>query len=101
MEMMLEVIKAIPEWSEVRVRWRDAYSPAAGWHDVATYEPKDATATTMGRIWHDVQDNYVTIVGTIFESELPNPECVGDINHIPVAWVLDLEVIRRYEYEGQ
>lgn len=96
MSLMADKVRGIPEWSEVRVRWMDAHCPAAGWHDVAEYEPKDATATTVGRIWHDVQEHYLTVVGTIFESELPNPECVGDINHIPLGWVLDIEIIKPY-----
>jgi hypothetical protein len=32
-------------------------------------------------------------VGTIFEAEMPTPECVGDINHIPISWVLDIEIL--------
>jgi len=93
---MVERIKGIPEWSEVRVRWIDAHCAEAGWHETSTYEPNDATATTLGRVWHNVQEHYLTIVGTIFESELPHPETVGDINHIPLTWILDVEVISTY-----
>jgi len=86
-------IEKIPSWTEVKVRWRDAYSPAAGWHDVEEYESRDSTATTYGRIWAGCQEHYITIVGTIFESELPNPETVSDINHIPIGWILDIEIL--------
>lgn len=93
MDAILEFISKIPPWAEVRVRWRDAYSPASGWHDVSDYETTDTVATTLGRVWQNCQDNYLTLVGTIFESELPNPETVGDINHIPVAWITDIKII--------
>ena len=83
-------ISAIPNWAEVRVKWIDAYCPASGWHDTQDYEPRNSEATTLGRIWHDCQEGYVTIVGTIFEVEMPTPECVGDINHIPNGWVTSI-----------
>ena len=104
--MKIEYVNDIPNWSEVRVKWRDAHCPSSGWHDTSDYEPKDAVATTVGRIWHGCQEHYITLVGTIFESELPDPECVGDINHIPEAWIVDVQVIsiqeetRGTHYEG-
>ena len=88
--MTPQEIKAIPDWTEVRVKWQDAYCPASGWHDTGDYEPRNSEATTLGRIWHDCQEGYVTIVGTIFEAEMPTPECVGDINHIPIGWVTSI-----------
>lgn len=93
MDAVLDFITKLPPWVEVKVRWRDAYSPSSGWHNTQDYEPSDSVATTLGRVWHNCQDNYLTVVGTIFESELPNPETVGDINHIPLAWILDIKVI--------
>jgi len=93
-------IKSIPEWTEVRVRWADAHSPASGWHDTSDYEPRDSIATTLGRVWHDVQEGYITLVGTIFESELPNPECIGDINHIPFGWIMDITIISKDNNNG-
>jgi hypothetical protein len=91
--MTPQEIRAIPDWTEVRVKWQDAYCPASGWHDTQDYEPRNSEATTLGRIWHDCQEGYLTVVGTIFEAEMPTPECVGDINHIPITWVLDIEIL--------
>lgn len=88
--MTPQEIKAIPDWTEVRVKWQDAYCPASGWHDTQDYEPRNSEATTLGRIWHDCQEGYLTVVGTIFEAEMPTPECVGDINHIPIGWVTSI-----------
>jgi len=89
-------IDGLGEWQEVRVRWRDAYSPASGWHTTADYEPEDSVATTIGRVWVGCQEHYLTVVGTIFECELPNPETVGDINHIPLGWILSVDPITPY-----
>lgn len=82
----------LQEWQEIRVRWRDAYSPASGWHEVEDYETDDAVAVTIGRYWKDCQEYYLTVVGTVFESDGP-PKTVGDINHIPLTWIVEIEVI--------
>jgi hypothetical protein len=87
-------ISQLGEWAEVRVKWLDAYCPSSGWHDTDSYETKDSVATTLGRVWKDCQEGYLTLVGTLFEAELPTPECVGDINHIPIAWIVSLETIQ-------
>jgi hypothetical protein len=84
----------IPDWAEVRVKWRDAHSPASGWHDIDDYEPAESVAVTLGRVWNGCQEHYLTLVGTVFESELPNPETVGDINHIPMAWIISIEMLQ-------
>jgi hypothetical protein len=92
MEPILQ-IQQIPEWTELRIKWKDAYSPSSGWHDTNEYEPKESTATTLGRYWKDCQPGYITLVGTLFESELPTPECVGDINHVPLGWITSIEIL--------
>jgi|LakMenE18May11ns_1017448.scaffolds.fasta_scaffold9545166_2 hypothetical protein len=90
---MLDKLVDLPEWTELKVKWKDAHSPDSGWHNPETYEPKESTATTLGRYWKNCQEGYLTIVGTIFESELPNPECVGDINHVPLGWITSIEIL--------
>lgn len=81
------------DWQELRVRWRDAYAPHSGWHEVDDYSPEDAIAVTIGRLWKDCQENYLTLVGTVFETEDNQPKTVGDINHIPIGMILGIEVI--------
>lgn len=95
MESIAAVISGLENWSEVRVRWRDAHAPHSGWHEVDEYIPEDATAVTLGRVWQNCQNNYLTLVGTVFEYDGDSPKTVGDINHIPIAWILDVELIRR------
>lgn len=96
MDAMAGVIAGLPNWTEVRVKWRDAYAPHSGWHEIDEYSPEEAVAITLGRIWQGCQEHYLTLVGTVFEFDGDNPKTVGDINHIPLAWVLDVEVIRRH-----
>jgi hypothetical protein len=91
--MSPEQIKHIQPWTELRVRWRDAYAPHSGWHEVDDYEPEDAVAVTTGRFWPDCQEHYLTLAGTVFEYEGDSPKTVGDINHIPFGWILSIEVI--------
>lgn len=86
-------IEDLVPWQEIRVTWRDAYSPHSGWHDVAEYVGEDAVAVTMGRFWKDCQEHYVTTVGTVFRTEDGDPKTIGDINHIPVGMILEIEVI--------
>lgn len=81
------------DWETIRVRWRDAYSPHSGWHEVDEYEAEEQVATTIGRIWKGCLENYLTVVGTVFDAEDGHPKTVGDINHIPVAWILGIERI--------
>jgi hypothetical protein len=93
MEHVESQIRNLEEWTEVRVTWRDAHAPHSGWHEVEEYEPEDATAVTLGRIWHNCQEHYLTLAGTIFKPEDGTVKTVGDINHIPMAWIIKIEVI--------
>lgn len=86
-------ISALKPWTEIRVTWRDAYAPHSGWHEVDDYEPEEATAITIGRYWPDCQEHYLTVAGTVFDNDSETPKTVGDINHIPLGWILKIEVI--------
>jgi hypothetical protein len=86
-------ISRFKPWQEVKVWWRDAYSPHSGWHEVHEYSPEDAVAVTIGRVWKDCQEHYLTVVGTVFQTEDDDPKTVGDINHIPVGMILRIEEI--------
>lgn len=92
------MIHQFGEWQEVRVRWRDAFAPHSGWHEVDDYAPEDAVAVTIGRVWKDCIDNYLTLVGTVFETEDGIPKTVGDVNHIPIGMILDIEPIQQHTH---
>lgn len=86
-------IEHLKPWTEIRVTWRDAHAPHSGWHEVDEYIPEEATAVTIGRYWPECQEHYLTTAGTVFEYEGDSPKTVGDINHIPLGWILKIEVI--------
>lgn len=93
-------VQGLGKWSEVRVRWRDAYSPASGWHDTDDYEVEDAIVTTVGHVWKNCHEHYLTLCGSVFHSS--TVDTVGDINHIPWGMVLDIELVKRIEkYEQE
>lgn len=93
MDYVSEQIKNLPEWTEIRVTWLDAHAPHSGWHDVDDYTPDDATAITIGRLWKNCKIGYLTMVGTIFQPEDGIVKTVGDVNHIPLPWIVKLEII--------
>lgn len=88
-----DYVSNLGDWAEVRVRWRDAYSPHSGWHEVDEYTSEDAIATTVGRVWQNCNEHYLTTVGTVFDCD--DIKTVGDINHIPWAMILDVFVIQK------
>ena len=85
----------IPEWSLVRVRWRDAYDAPNGWTEVSSYKPEDQIADTVGYLWANCQPEYLTLASTIFPQELPKPECVGNVTHIPIAMIQSVEILKQ------
>jgi hypothetical protein len=93
MDYNSELVNTLKPWQEVRVTWRDAYAPHSGWHEVDEYEPEGAEAITLGRVWHNCQQHYLTIAGTVFEPEDGNIKTVGDVNHIPLGWIMKIEIL--------
>lgn len=91
--MLEHFVKGLPAWTEVRVRWRDAHAPHSGWHEVDDYECDDSVAVTVGRVWHNCHEAFLTLCGTVFEGE--ETKTVGDVNHIPWGMVLDVEIIKK------
>lgn len=89
----VEYFSNIPAWAQLKVRWRDAVAPHSGWHEVDEYSPEDAVAVSVGHLWKDCQEHYLTLAGTVFEYEGDSPKTVGDINHIPYGMILEVEVI--------
>jgi len=93
MDNIMQFVNNLEDWTEIRVTWRDAHAPHSGWHEVDEYEPEDATAVTLGRFWRNCQAHYLTLAGTIFKPEDGTIKTVGDINHIPLSWIIDIELV--------
>ncbi|ANH49330.1 hypothetical protein uvFWCGRAMDCOMC429_07 [Freshwater phage uvFW-CGR-AMD-COM-C429] len=90
----------VEPWTLLEVTWRDAYDAENGWTAVSTYKPEDQIARTVGYIWKDCQEHYITLCGTMFDSELPKVETVGNVTHIPIAMIQSVRILKqRRNYE--
>ena len=49
-------------WDLVSVHWRDAYDAENGWTVIKDYKPTDTTVVTVGWLWPDCLEGYVTLV---------------------------------------
>jgi hypothetical protein len=88
-------MKVRSTWPLVAIHWRDAYDGENGWTDVEKYEPEDTTVVTVGWLWEDCLDGYVTLVNSYFPDEVPDPKTVGMPTHIPVGMVIKMYVIEQ------
>lgn len=74
-------------WSLVAIHWTDAFDSTNGWVDVDHYEPKPAHVVSVGWLWPDKLDGYVSITGSYMPDEAPEMETVGMVTHIPKGMV--------------
>ena len=82
-------------WDLVSIHWRDAFDGENGWTDVKEYKPKDATVVTVGWLWEDCLDGYVTLVTSYFPDEVPSLKTVGMPTHIPVGMIISQSVLKQ------
>ena len=82
-------------WDLVSVHWRDAFDGENGWSDTKEYKPKDATVVTVGWLWPDCLEGYVTLVTSYFPDEVPNLKTVGMPTHIPNGMIIAQTVIKQ------
>jgi len=85
------------DWTIVLVKWRDAHSATDPWVRVDTYTAEDCIIHTVGHLWKNCVDGYITVVGSIDADE----ETVGDVNHIPQGMILGVYRLGgQYVHEG-
>ena len=82
-------------WDLVSVHWRDAFDGENGWSDTKEYKPKDATVVTVGWLWPDCLEGYVTLVTSYFPDEVPKLKTVGMPTHIPIGMIIAQTVIKQ------
>lgn len=75
------------QWALVVVYWKDAFDGENGWTETSGYHPSPARVATVGWLWPDCLDGYVTVVNSYFPDELPSIDTVGMPVHIPVGMV--------------
>ena len=82
-------------WDLVSVHWRDAFDGENGWTDIKEYKPKDATVVTVGWLWPDCLEGYVTLVTSYFPDEVPNLKTAGMPTHIPLGMIISQTTLKQ------
>ena len=82
-------------WDLVSVHWRDAFDGENGWTDVKEYKAKEATVVTVGWLWPDCLDGYITLVNSYFPDEVPDMKTAGMPVHIPLGMVIDMQTLKQ------
>lgn len=78
-----------PPWPMVAILWRDAFDGENGWTDVEDYKPTETLVVTVGFLWPNCLDGYVTLVNSFMPDELPNIKTTSGPVHIPVGMVVE------------
>jgi len=87
-------------WSLVAVYWTDAFDSSNGWIDMKDYKAKPCHVVSVGFLWPDILEGYISITGSYMPDELPDMETVGMVTHIPVGMVNKVVVLTQPEWVG-
>lgn len=82
-------------WALVAVHWIDAFDSENGWIEMDNYKPEVCNVVSVGYVWPECLSGYVTITGSYFPDELPNPKVVGMVTHIPTKMVEKIIVLEQ------
>lgn len=82
-------------WSLVAIHWTDAFDSENGWICIREYKPKPCEVVSVGFLYPDVLDGYISITGSYMPDELPEMETIGMITHIPCAMVKQIVVLEQ------
>jgi hypothetical protein len=74
-------------WSLVAVHWIDAFDSPNGWIATGDYKPKTQHVVSVGWLWPDILEGYVSLTGSYCPDEEPELDTVGMVTHIPVGMV--------------
>jgi hypothetical protein len=82
-------------WSLVVIHWIDAFDSSNGWISLSDYHPQQADIVTVGYLYPDCLQGYVTLTGSYMADELPKMENVGMLTHIPCSMVQKIVVLEQ------
>jgi hypothetical protein len=80
-------------WSLVAVHWVDAFDSTNGWINTKEYKPKTQHVVSVGWLWPDILEGYVSVTCSWCPMEEPELDTVGMVTHIPVGMVQKVVVI--------
>ena len=81
------------DWALVVIHWIDAFDGENGWTDIEKYEPTETTVVTVGWLWPECLEGYVTLVNSYFPDEVEDPKTVGMPIHIPIGMIVAIKLI--------
>lgn len=85
-------------WSLVAVHWIDAFDSSNGWIDMKDYKPKTCHVVSVGWLWPDILEGYVSITGSYMPDELPEMDTIGMVTHIPLGMVQKVVMLGTPEF---
>jgi hypothetical protein len=71
----------------------DAFDSSNGWIEIDEYKPQVCNVISVGFLWPDCLNGYITITGSYFPDELPNLKTIGMVTHIPVEMVKKVVIL--------
>lgn len=80
-------------WSLVAIHWTDAFDSQNGWVDISEYHPKATHVVSVGYLYPEALEGYVSITGSYMPDELPEMETIGMVTHIPNGMVNKIVVL--------
>jgi hypothetical protein len=80
-------------WSLVAIHWLDAFDGDNGWTDIEKYDPSATTVVSVGFLWPDCLQGYVTLVSSYMPDEVPDMLTTSNPVHIPTGMVLDIVLL--------
>lgn len=81
----------ITEWDLVSIIWVDAFDGDTGWTEVEEYEAEECLCVSVGFVWPEVLEGYITLVsGFIIDDEEPI-RTVSNVAHIPTSMVRQIK----------
>jgi hypothetical protein len=74
-------------WSLVAVHWIDAFDSPNGWTDTKDYKAKVQHVVSVGWLWPDILEGYLSVTGSYCPDEDPPMGTVGMVTHVPIGMV--------------
>jgi hypothetical protein len=74
-------------WSLVAVHWIDAFDSENGWIHTKSYKAKPQHVVSVGWLWADLLEGYLSVTCSYCPDEEPEMDTVGMVTHIPLGMV--------------
>jgi len=77
----------------VAVHWIDAFDSENGWIHTKTYKAKPQYVVSVGWLWPDLLEGYVSVTCSYCPDEEPEMDTVGMVTHIPSGMVVQVVML--------